>query len=63
MYFDASITLNGTGGGVVLISPNGDQIIYVIRLHFYATNNMAEYEALVNGLCIDTELGIQWLYI
>jgi ribonuclease HI len=48
---------------VVLISPKEDQLLYVIRLHFHATNNVAEYEALVNGLCIIVKLGVQWLYI
>jgi ribonuclease HI len=32
-------------------------------LHFLTTNNVVEYEALVNGLCITTELGVQRLYI
>jgi ribonuclease HI len=63
MYLDGSFTLNSAGGGVVLISPKGDQLLYIIRLHFRATNNVAEYEALVNGLRITTELEIQWLYI
>jgi hypothetical protein len=63
MYFDGSFTLNSIGGGIVLIPPKGDRLLYVIRLHFRTTNNMAEYEALVNGLCITAELGVQQLYI
>jgi hypothetical protein len=31
---------------------------YLLRLHFPASNNMAEYEALVNGLRIAVELGV-----
>jgi ribonuclease HI len=50
-------------GGVVLLSPKGDRLLYVIRLHFYMTNNVAEYEALINGLHIATELEVQRLYI
>jgi ribonuclease HI len=42
----------------VLISPKGDRLLYVIRLHFHTTNNVADYEALVNALCIATELRI-----
>jgi hypothetical protein len=30
MYFDGSFTLNRAGGGVVLISPKGDQLLYMI---------------------------------
>jgi ribonuclease HI len=63
MYFDGSFTLNGVRGGIVLISPKGDWLLYIIWLHFCATNNMAEYEALVNGLCIVAELRVQQLYI
>jgi hypothetical protein len=58
MYFNGSFTLNGAGGGVVLISPKGYQLLYVIQLHFHAINNVAEYEALVNGMCITAELGV-----
>jgi ribonuclease HI len=36
---------------------------HVIRLHFAALNNIVEYEALVNGLHIATELGIRCLDI
>jgi len=36
---------------------------YAIRIHFLVSNNVAEYEALINGLCIAIELGIQWLDI
>jgi hypothetical protein len=34
---------------------------YVIRLHFPASNNVAEHEALVNGLRIAVELGVRRL--
>ena len=36
---------------------------YSVRLHFPASNNVAEYEALVNGLRIAIELGIRRLEI
>jgi hypothetical protein len=61
--FDGSFTLNGAGGGIVLISPKGDKLLYVIQLHFCTTKNVAGYEALVNGLCITTKLRVQQLYI
>jgi ribonuclease HI len=63
MYFNDSFTLNWIRGGTVLISPKGDRLLYVIRLHFHAINNVAEYEVLVNSLHIDVELGAQQLYI
>jgi hypothetical protein len=49
----------GPGGSIVWISAKGDRLLYVIRMHFLVTNNVVEYEALVNGLCITIELGVQ----
>jgi ribonuclease HI len=63
MYFGDSFIVNDVGGGIVLISPNGDRLLYIIQLHFHATNNVAEYDTLVNGLYITAELRVQWLYI
>jgi hypothetical protein len=50
MYFDGSYTLKGAWVGVVLIPPEGDTLKYVIQLELLATNNITEYEGLVNGL-------------
>ena len=57
MYFNGSVIAPGSGAGVVLISPNGSRLRYAIRLHFLASNNAVEYEALINGLHIAIELG------
>jgi hypothetical protein len=62
MYFDGSFTLNGAGGGIVLTSPKGDRLLYVIRLHLYVTNNVVEYKTLINDPRITTELGVHRLY-
>jgi len=51
----------GAGAGVLFISPLGVHMRYVIRIHFAASNNVAEYEALVNGLKIAIELGVRRL--
>ena len=56
MYFDGSVMAPGSGAGVVLISPDGSRLRYAIHLHFLASNNATEYEALINGLCIAIEL-------
>jgi ribonuclease HI len=61
MYFDGSLMKTGAGAGLLFISPLGKHVRYVIRLHFPASNNMAEYEALVNGLRIAIELGVRCL--
>jgi ribonuclease HI len=49
------------GAGLLFISPLGKHLRYVLRLHFPASNNVAEYEALVNGLHIAIELGVRRL--
>jgi hypothetical protein len=61
MYFDGSLMKTGAGAGLLFISPLGKHIRYVIRLHFPASNNVAEYEALVNGLRITVGLGVRCL--
>jgi ribonuclease HI len=59
MYFDESYTLKGAGAGIVLIPLEGDVLKYAIQLEFPATNNIAEYEGLVNGLQLAKDLGIR----
>jgi ribonuclease HI len=51
MYFDGSKRVEGAGVGVVLISPQGDKLKYVLRMSFpYTSNNEAEYEALLHSM-------------
>jgi ribonuclease HI len=51
MYFDGSKRVEGAGAGVVLISPQGDKLKYVLRMSFpHASNNEAEYKALLHGM-------------
>jgi ribonuclease HI len=61
MYFDGSLMKIGAGAGLLFISPLGKHLRYVLRLHFPASNNVAEYEALVNGSRIAIELGVRRL--
>ena len=61
MYFDGSLIKKGAEVGLVFVSPLGVCMRYAIHIHFLVSNNVAEYEALVNGLRIAIELGIRWL--
>jgi ribonuclease HI len=61
MYFNGSLMKTGAGAGLLFISPLEKHVRYVLCLHFPASNNMAEYEALVNGLHIAIELGVRRL--
>jgi ribonuclease HI len=59
MYFDGPLMKTGAGASLLFISPLGEHVRYVLRLHFPASNNVTEYEALVNGLRIAIELGVR----
>jgi ribonuclease HI len=61
MFFDGSLMKTGAGAGLLFISPHGKHLRYVLRLHFPASNNVAEYDALVNRLRIAIELGVRRL--
>jgi ribonuclease HI len=49
----------GVGAGLLFVSPLGEHMRYAVRLHFPASNNMAEYEALLCGLKIAIETSIK----
>ena len=61
MYFDGSLMKKGASTGLVFVSPHGVCMRYMVRIHFPSSNNVVEYEALINGLCITIELGIRRL--
>ncbi|XP_066385037.1 uncharacterized protein [Miscanthus floridulus] len=63
MYFDGSVMAPDLGVGVVLISPDESRLRYAILLHFSASNNAVEYEALINRLRIAIELDATRLYV
>jgi hypothetical protein len=50
LYFNGSVMKTGAAVGLLFISPLGEHMRYAVRLHFPASNNMAEYEALLCGL-------------
>ena len=50
MYLDGATNQNGSGIGVLLISPKGTYIPFFRRLNFSATNNAIEYEAYIMKL-------------
>jgi ribonuclease HI len=58
MHFDGSKLLHGLGAGVTLKSPKGDELSYVLQIHFPTTNNIVEYEALLHELHVGKEIGV-----
>jgi ribonuclease HI len=63
MYFDGSLELGRAGTSVLFISLEGKQLKYVLQILWQATNNEAEYEALIHGLRVATSLGIKRLLV
>jgi hypothetical protein len=57
--FNGSLQLQGAGTGIMVMSPKGESMKYVLQIHFLASNNAAEYETLLHGLRIATTLGIR----
>jgi hypothetical protein len=61
LYFDGSVMKTGAGASLLFISPLGEHMRYAVRLHFPASNNIEEYEALLCGLQIAIETSIKRL--
>jgi hypothetical protein len=61
LYFDGSMMKTGAGAGLLFISPLGEHMRCAVCLPFPASNNMAEYKALLYGLRIAIETGIKRL--
>jgi ribonuclease HI len=63
MYFDGSLNFDGTSASVLFISPTNEQLRYVLRIYFPASNNAIEYEACLHGMRIAVELVVKCLYV
>jgi ribonuclease HI len=63
MYFDDSLKLEGADAGVLLISPTGEQLKYVLQIFWKVSYNKAEYEAILHKLHLTASLGIKRLLV
>lgn len=54
---DGSSNQSTSGVEIILISPQGDSAKYALQFMFKATNNEAEYEAVVIGLQLCSAMG------
>ncbi|XP_071735602.1 uncharacterized protein [Rutidosis leptorrhynchoides] len=52
LYTDGALCAEGSGAGLVLTAPSGEEHTYALRFNFDVTNNEVEYEALLAGLNI-----------
>ncbi|XP_024162229.1 uncharacterized protein LOC112169436 [Rosa chinensis] len=63
LYVDGASNKKTSGAGILLISPDEQVYEYAVKFAFKASNNAAEYEALIAGLQIARELGVPHLSI
>ncbi|XP_034225475.1 uncharacterized protein LOC117635208 [Prunus dulcis] len=63
LFVDGSSNAQGCGAGLVLISPDKVALEYALRFKFQASNNEAEYEALLAGLRLAKEMDAKQIQI
>ncbi|KAK0585732.1 hypothetical protein LWI29_033235 [Acer saccharum] len=63
LHVDGSSNTHGSGAGIVITTPEGDTVECAMRFDFKATNNQAEYEALLTGLRVCIALGADELEV
>ncbi|GJX50761.1 reverse transcriptase domain-containing protein [Tanacetum coccineum] len=63
LFTDGASSSDGSGAGLMVVSPEGKEYTYALWFEFETTNNEAEYEALLAGLRIAKEMEIRELII
>nr|GEY44923.1 reverse transcriptase domain-containing protein [Tanacetum cinerariifolium] len=58
-----AMRLRRSGARLILTSPEGTKFTYALRFQFAASNNEAEYEALIVGLRITAQIGVQNVHV
>ncbi|XP_062075487.1 uncharacterized protein LOC133779553 [Humulus lupulus] len=63
LHVDGASNEGGSGAGIMMTGPEGLRMYYAIRFGFEASNNEAEYEALLAGLRLAQGLKVTHLHI
>ncbi|XP_072090659.1 uncharacterized protein [Arachis hypogaea] len=63
LHVDGASNQTFGGAGIILESPNGVVYEQSVRFEFPISNNQAEYEALIGGLTLATEVGARRLEV
>ena len=63
LFVDGAANAQGSGAGLILTSPEGIDIEYTLRFKFRASNNEAEYEAVIAGLNLAHSMEIDQLEV
>ncbi|GKB35034.1 reverse transcriptase domain-containing protein [Tanacetum coccineum] len=59
LFTDGSSCIDGSRAGLILTDPEGTKCTYALRFRLDATNNEAEYEALIADLRIAKQIGVK----
>ena len=60
---DGAANAHGSGAGLILTSPDGIDVEYALKFGFQASNNEAEYEAVIAGLNLAHSMGVDQLVV
>ena len=60
LYIDRASNQSGCGAGIILTDPEGVECSHYFRFEFRATNNEAEYEALLAGMGVTEALKVDF---
>nr|XP_043616181.1 uncharacterized protein LOC122588107 [Erigeron canadensis] len=62
LFTDGASSADGSGAGLILTNPDGQEFTYALRFEFKASNNAAEYEALLAGLRIAKQMKVEHIH-
>lgn len=60
---DGSSTSQASRTRIILVTPEGEELEYVIRFNFRTTNNEVDYEVFVSGLKIAHKLSVKHIMV
>ncbi|KAL0416471.1 UNVERIFIED_CONTAM: hypothetical protein Slati_3479000 [Sesamum latifolium] len=61
LHMGGSSTIQGSGAGIVITFPEGEDLEFTVKFDIKASNNKVEYEALVAGMKMAYEAGARHL--
>nr|GEU88696.1 reverse transcriptase domain-containing protein [Tanacetum cinerariifolium] len=63
LFTNGSSCMGGSDAGLIPMSPKGTEFTYALRFQFTASNNKAEYKALIAGLWITVQMGVRNVHV
>ena len=63
LFVDGAANAQGSGAGLIMTSLEGIDIEYALRFGFQASNNKAEYEAVIAGLNLTHSMEVDQLEV